>query len=358
VQLFSALFSGSLSRAWAQAVERARAKDGLTIVIRSSSMPVQALPWELLSDPTLTSSEFVAIAEGWSVVRDVHLPREHDAHVRTLRPHEPGELDILALTTPVPGLEQSDDPRILQAAFTDSKIRSERDASARTILDALAWGGHDLLHVVGTGRRGRQGIQDLVVAFEDPSQAIAIPSQDLSAAAAKAAEGGSPLDLLVLAACETDLLAAQLARSIAVVIGIRGIITNDGCEAFLQGLYRALASGATVTQAVAAGRAQQVTFSRALGEEWAQPVVFLSTDAPLVARTSAGDEAAPPIPVPSPQVTAEQRRQQLHLEIKQANLRALQDQWGQVDDKDVPTVVTRQLTRLDQEVQDLEGGGT
>ena len=83
-QLFSALFSGALSRCWAQAVERGRERGGLHIVIRSTSYAVHALPWELLTDPTLTSSsQSVVMSEGWSVIRDRTDP-ETDAPAPTI----------------------------------------------------------------------------------------------------------------------------------------------------------------------------------------------------------------------------------------------------------------------------------
>lgn len=356
-ELFSALFSGSLSRVWAQTVDLARVQGGLHIVIRSTSLEVQSLPWELLSDTTLTSSEHFAIAEGWSVLRDARMPNADEPSSRrtTLTPR--ADIEVAALTTPLPGVDQEADIRILTEVFGDEAVTADRNVDAEAVLHRLASSSAHIVHITATGRRGRHFMQDLVLdvgqvgrlgllqAIETPDKTAVVKGRDLVAAAQKATQ----LELVVLAACETDQLAARLASVVPAVIGIRGSISDEGCQAFLRGLYGALASGGTLTQAVAAGRLRQVVFSGSLGDEWAQPVLYLSTDAPVVATATAASVAEAAV---APPLTA------TLIEIKQANLRALKDQWGWMDSKEVPVVVTEQINSLDREVHGLTGGSS
>src|SRR5262249_5007976 len=72
MQLFDALFSGSLRRGWAQAVEEARGR-GLRLVVRAGDPAVHALAWELLFDRVLINRHLV-LNDGWSLVRSVPEP--------------------------------------------------------------------------------------------------------------------------------------------------------------------------------------------------------------------------------------------------------------------------------------------
>lgn len=347
-QLFSALFSGSLSRVWAQARDRARTKNGLHIVIRSSSQQVHSLPWELLSDTTLTSSEHIAISEGWSVIRDIRKPdaaHEPGRNAPTPRDH----LEVVALTTPSSGASQQSDIDILIEAFGRDAVTAKTDADKDTVLAELSSESANIVHILGTGRQERSFVQDLVLSDTGAQQVVTVSGPQLTAPAANAER----LDLVVLAACYTDQLAAQLAGVVPAVIGIRGLISDTGRQVFLSGLYRALAVGATVTQAVAAGRAQQV-LSRSLGDEWAQPVLYLSVDAPLVAAPPAEQPYPGPVTLPL-SASDDDQMTQLIVNIKQANLHALRAQWGPVDDANVPAIIARQMESLAHELEGLTG---
>ena len=348
-QLFSALFSGSLSRAWAQARDRARAKGGLHIVIRTTSPEVQSLPWELLSDTTLTSSEHVAISEGWSVVRDIRGPEGRGRAGREA-PVPRTQLAVTALTTPVPGIDQESDVRLLREAFGAAAVTARKDVDRRTLLGEVASDTANLVHIMGSGRQGRL-VQDLALDYRSAEQLVVVSAREIIAAAARAEQ----LDLLVLAACETDQLAAQLAEVVPAVIGIRGMISNDGCEVFLAGLYHALASGSTVIQAVAAGRAQQVSFSSSLGDEWAQPVLYVSVDAPMLVTVPVTQPPSEPVVLPGA-ASDDEQMSRLAIQIKQANLRALRAQWGSVEASNIPAVVAGQIESLTRELKGLTGG--
>jgi len=356
-QLFSALFSGALSRCWAQAVERGRERGGLHIVIRSTSYAVQALPWELLTDPTLTSaSQYVPMSEGWSVIRD-HTDPDADAPPRPVAsaaPLTPGEVRILALTSPSSGVIQTNDPAILGSAFPDADLRTIENVRPNQLTAALELDDAHLVHLLGTGRRARQGWQDLVVGSLDRPEVVS--GKILS----KILRASSSVRLVVLAACDSDQLAAQLATSVPAVIGIRGAISDPSCLAFLGGFYAALGSGSTVAQAVASGRSQQIAFASSLSDEWAQPVLFQTADRQLVRPTSAGDEpAAPAIEDTTEDAsgthTPQERVRLLEHTIKQANLRALHEQWDPVEASDTPAFVHQQIDDLTAAVSPASG---
>jgi len=344
--LFSALFSGALSRCWAQAVERAREQGALHIVIRSSSYAVHGLPWELIADPTLASgSQYVALPEAWSVIRERPEPRpDAPSHgPDATDPLEPAQLRIIALTSSFYGVDQSNDPRIIHEAFPAADLVTLPDVRSSQLTQALQRDDVHVVHVLGTGQRARQGWQDLVIGTADRPEVV--PGRTLSKVLR-----GSTLRLVVLAACDSDQLAAQLAPSVHAVIGIRSAISDASCLAFLGGLYSALGSGATTAQAVASGRAQQVAFASSLGDEWAQPVLFQRTDRALVLATSPGDETTlPAVPdtggVPDSQ-TPQDRVRLLESTIHRANLRALHEQWDPVGEADTPAFVREQLHEL------------
>jgi hypothetical protein len=351
-QLFSALFSGALSRCWAQAVERGREGGGLHIVIRSPSYAVHALPWELLTDPTLTSSsQYVVMSEGWSVIRDRTDP-ETDAPAPTIPPGPlaPADVRILALTSPINGINQDNDPAIIRSAFPHSTLSTTGDVRPGQLTTALEKDDAHLVHVLGTGHRARQGWQDLLVGSMERPEVMSGKSLSTTLRAS------SRLRILVLAACDSDQLAAQLATTVPAVVGIRGAISDASCLAFLGGFYAALGSGSTVAHAVASGRAQQITFASSLGDEWAQPVLFQSHDRALVLATSAGDEPGAPATADTTGTrTPEERIELLERTIREANLRALREQWDPVERIDTPLFVQRQIDDLTAAVHPRSG---
>lgn len=163
-------------------------------------------------------------------------------------------------------------------------------------------------------------------------------------------EQAGELRLVVLAACDSDLIAAELAKQLRNVVGIRGGISDEGCLAFLRGLYRALGSGSTIDQAVAAGRAQQI-FSQSLGAEWALPVLFQTDRTPVVLPRDV-PAVSPPEAQSTPSVgTAEEKTDQILLQMKVSNLKMLRAQWSQVDERNLPSFIRNQIDDLEGEVQ-------
>ena len=128
--------------------------------------------------------------------------------------------------------------------------RSRRSPTSGARSSSGRWPRHSwsLVHVLATGGRSRQGKLALLLSPPMNPDIVTVPDfvEDLQ----KADELPR---LVVLAACESDLFAAELARTVPNVIGMRGTISDEGCLAFLRGLYKALGSGSTIDQAVAGG---------------------------------------------------------------------------------------------------------
>jgi len=342
-QLFTALFSGGLSRCWARAVEQSRRHAGLHVVIRSADMTVHALPWELLTDP-IASSGPVALADGWSVIREY--PRPADDPVPVVEPVATADLHVLVMTADAGGVPQGNDPKILGDSFLGADIETVPHIRHESLARALSERNRHVVHLLASGMRVRQGRPILMLGQADDRQTLRV--RDFVDALA---EHQNDLRLVVLAACDSDIFAADLARTVPNVIGMRGSISDDGCLAFLRGLYRALGSGSTIDQAVASGRAQQIGFSQSLGEEWSLPVLFLGDATPVVQRTTAAPPEKAPEPVEAPSGTVEEQVEKFLLDMKRSNLRSIRAQWGQVEEGTTPPFIQEQIKALDDDVE-------
>ena len=100
--------------------------------------------------------------------------------------------------------------------------------------------------------------------------------------------------LVVLTGSNTEMLAAELAQAVPSVVGMRGGISDKGCEGFLRGLYRALGRGESKEAALAAGRAAQREIVSMLDTEWAAPVAYLSGPQRLTTEDADGPASADP----------------------------------------------------------------
>jgi len=341
-ELFTALFSGSLSRCWARAVEHAKDRGALHVIIRSSDLVVHGLPWELLFDRAGGPSA-VALTDGWSVIRQC--PREPADELPAATAVATQDLRVLVLTALAGDVPQDRDPQIIESAFGNAEVATFANVQSGEVVERLGSMDAHIVHLLGTGARVQQGHQHLLVGR--PEEAEAVTGRDLVDPLTKASHMPR---LVVLAARNSDLLAAEVAPCLPNIIGIRGRISQAGRLAFLRGLYQALASGSTIDQAVASGRAQQIGFSQSLGNEWASPVLFLSDPTPLVL----------PVQAPSPYLglqphrgQAKRRSDELILGMKRSNLDALREQWGPVAGQAMPKFVQDEIDALTGEVQRL-----
>ena len=193
------LFSGALSRCWAQAVERGRERGGLHIVIRSTSYAVHALPWEPADgpDPDVGLGS-VPMSEGWSVIRD-HTDPDADAPPRPvacMAPSLPG-----GGANPRPDLAQQrghpdERPCHPRQRLPDADLRTIENVRPNQLTAALELDDAHLVHLLGTGRRARQLGQDLVVGSLDRPEVVS------GTILSKILRASSSVRLVVLAACD------------------------------------------------------------------------------------------------------------------------------------------------------------
>lgn len=350
-RLFDAAFSGPLSRCWAEAVEQATsAARGLQVIVRSSDLTIQGLGWELLYDPVLVGKH-VMLVDGWSILREApNQPPPPPPHTTA------DSLKVLVVTSDYPlNVDTEQDIRLVTNLLAGATVDVRRGVASSTVGRVLAGASADVIHFAGTGMRVAGGRQQL--AFGNPENVLGVSSAAILEVLRTAPRRPT---FLVLAACETDTLAAELAAEVPVVVGIRGAISDPGCVAFLQGFYGALRGGSPADQAVAAGRSQQFSFSHGVANEWAAPVVFTAPGIHLVEPPDLGAPprmTAPGDDLPGPE---EDRRHRLVLEMKRHNAEALRAQWGPVEQSLWPEFVVGQLAALERAIADEEKkvGGT
>lgn len=340
-RLFAALFSGTLSRVWARAAERGQRVGGLEVVIASDDLAVHALPWELLFDPVVLAGH-VILRDRWSVTRR----RPSNVRPAPGPPELPGDLRILVITASIAGYPVDRDGEMIRGSFPAAQVTVAEPVSTSAALTAIKAAAPHIVHVASTGERSRE---TQVLLIGDKRGATRVSGRDIASALT-----ATRTSLLVLASCETDLLAAEIAASVPSVVGMRGSISDDGCIAFLRGLYGTLASGSTVGQAIGAGRAQQLSFSLSLGDEWALPVAYLPTAGHHVVQAGEPDQMTGLGVGVMPVQIADSDDLQL-LQMKSANLQALRAQW-EPDQKTavVPPFVREQIDDLAHEVDQLK----
>ena len=117
-------------------------------------------------------------------------------------------------------------------------------------LPAVSGNTAHLLHLVASGVPGKDGWHSLALAPQQGRANPAVSGKEL--ADALAAAPTTP-EIMVLAAPDTGLLAADLAAVVPTVIGFRDQISEAARLEFVRGFYLGLSAGHTVEQA-ASGR--------------------------------------------------------------------------------------------------------
>lgn len=347
-QLFDALFSGSLRRCWAQTVEDARRR-GVRLVIRSADLAIHALPWELLYDRVLLDQHLV-LAEEWSVIRSV--PEPPAAPPPRQHSHE---LSVLVVTPGIAGVDAEQDLAAIQSAWPAIGVEVRRGAGTAEVAEALAGQPIDVLHVASTGVELPDGRQYLAlggVSSTDPmSEAVLVSAGDLLEMVNRAPE---PPRLVVLAGCDTDVLAAELAWDIPAVVGVRGAVADMGLVEFVRGFYEALGQRVSVEAGIAAGRMRQRAYASAFGADWAAPVGYLSAAQHLVVP----DEEPASLHIPSPRseravapsTDPTTGKVELELEMRTLDLDALRERWRLEEDQLWPELIRRHHDALTAEI--------
>lgn len=290
VQLYHAVFSGEVNTRFWESVRIAEGR-GKALRIRMlmdlddpAVAPLASLPWELLRDPVRQ----VNLAE-WattSVVRhlDVPLPSALPRIERPLRV-------LFVLANPRGDLHLEDELRGIESRVRESGSgiywRVLDRATYRSLEEALHGERFHILHFMGHG--GFDGGDGGLLFEREGGGAEVIKGSEL----ARLLMRHLTLRLVVLNACRTaesmhgpginsygGVAPALVMAGIPAVVAMQRRISDDGASVFADRLYRTLAGGGAIEDAVQAGRS-------IIRQEWATPVLFSRSDESLFELPSA-----------------------------------------------------------------------
>jgi hypothetical protein len=328
-RMFEAVFSGPGARVYAEAIEKGvRQRQGLCIRVAAHDPEIVALPWELLFDRSL-GRDFVALTPTMSVVRD-----HYEGDTESFSP--PAEsLPIVLAGIPkedVEGLQLQPS----EVAHQDAKLGWD---SLKNLIEVTR---PRALHVRVESVPDQSSSSAPVVRLGDDL----LQTRDLLRLVTYA----SDLQLVVLDGGDTDILAVELAARVQVVVGFRGWTAPSSSAGFLRQFYDAvLHRGLSIPAAVAAARGR-LAFERPGESDWAAAVVSSATLGAIVKAPEA--EVRPPSSTAVQQSVGTEARSpadslRAQIELDQANLEALNEQWSEVALHLRPAIVQRQIDKLD-----------
>lgn len=283
-RLFRFLLAGSLRRPYSEVCDLS-ARTGRPVALRIGADDVRlaAQPWELLFDDGARRTNEYLVLSGWPVARmDRSAPPAPDpGSVKVLR--------VLALIAGLPLPVERDLAVLREIADATGALAFEeyRIASAEEAVRVIAKSDAHVVHYAGAGIREYLNTDGVLgpPALRATSEST-LRMRDLRFALGRP----SGPRLVVLNAELSDRVAADLAPLVPAVIGFRGRVYGGACLAFAQGLYQAIAAGASVRGAVVAGR-QQIQYRYPQDGSWSLPVHWDRGDTTLLG-ISPGDEIA------------------------------------------------------------------
>lgn len=284
--LFQELFSGQIRSRYDASLGRLRnlGEQGLRIKISLAldapgGARLNALPWEYLYDAE--SNAALALGRQVSIVRHVHLGFPGDD-----RPPLPPPLRILVVMAEPAGAQALDleaEMKKIDRAWSTpglAEVTFLRHATLERLRDELLARKINVLHFLGHGDLDRQTGEGVLI-LEDEYRR---PELVTASALADQLRDCTGLRLLFLNACKTaqsftsspfsGVATALLQVGIPAVIAMQFPITDAAALAFSEGVYRRLALGDSIDEAVAEGR---LAIRRRLQDslEWGTPVLFL-----------------------------------------------------------------------------------
>ncbi|HET9014043.1 MAG TPA: CHAT domain-containing protein, partial [Thermomicrobiaceae bacterium] len=276
--LFDALFPGPIRERYRESLGMVRERGArLVISFRCDPIEISALPWELLYDPV--EARFLAASLETSFARYVPLP----ARQRAISVRPPLRLLLVAASPAgLPPLDVDGElARIRQVlrplqAGDQLEVRLLQHATADSLREALDWGPH-LLHVISHGRRGADGVGELVLEdkYGDP---LVMEAGDLASLLNE-----TEVRCLVLMACHTasgsatgtlsGLGPALVRAGVAAVVTLQQELPDKAALEFSTSFYRAIADGQSVGVAVNIARRDMRAAGGQQRGEWAVPVL-------------------------------------------------------------------------------------
>lgn len=320
-ELFESLLYDAIERRFMEAVGRLASSDGsraglrlkLQVDLGSSLLAeVHALPWEYLYRSE--TGTFLGLDRRFTVVRHLRLP--------VARP-EPEPSNVLRLLVAVASprdrqlletVEECKDIAGTWAAIDGVEPHFLEHATLEKVRNALVDDSYHGLHFIGHGQ------------FDGPSGRGSLVLEDGNGGSSPCAARDLAIQLadrtsvrfVFLNACSTantsarrpfaGLAAALLRTGVPAVLAMQRPVSDRGALAFSQVVYRRLAVGDSIDQAVSEGR---LALHRLFPEdvEWGTPVLFLrSVGFELLAKAKAGESTLEPLSELQTAPSAETRR--------------------------------------------------
>jgi len=273
--LFEAVFCTEELKRWYEELE------GPLLI--EADAELQEVKWEMMHD----GEGFMALSRGMARVLDTP-----DRSRRGER--EGGRLEVLvALASPVLDLRLADPHEERQPHVLDLEDRAEifaglegHDFAAefrvlrhvtRVRLDEELSREADVLHLTAHGQRGRVALEDRAWRLEEAR------ADELAADAARGGVSLAVLESCLSAAAEPEggpsTALAMLEGGVPMVVGMTEAVWVEAAKAFTQSLYRLLAQGHDVVQAVRLARRNTEAACRresGASEDWKLPCLYLS----------------------------------------------------------------------------------
>lgn len=261
------------------------------------------LPWELLCDDE--TDDFFALSRQTSLVRYLDVPRPSQPI-----PFEP-PLRILAISAAprnLPALDFAAETRGLDSLNGSSsgiEARFLTRASSAAVRAALAEDNYNIVHFMGHGTFDRASGEGMLV-FEREDGTPDLVSGRVFATKLKDLRR---LGIVLLNACDTaqtgeggvspfrGVAAALVHGGVPAVVAMQRKISDAAAIGFSAALYRHLASGHSIDEALTEGR-QAIHSLRPETFEWATPALFLRIPDGnvFVAKPAGPPEEIPPKP--------------------------------------------------------------
>jgi hypothetical protein len=368
-----------IGRMFRQAQEQVASRyDGLRLRIVAQDAGVLRLPWEFLFDAA--QSNFLALSLLTPLIRQLA-----PTGLLTLQPVS-APVRVLVVAAEVMDFDAEEEIALLQQLADQSgllDVQVLENATYGAFREALQTEPAHILHFISTGaygsERGRWSKvkptdgsnpgQGLLFLGTTPRRKDQLENAEFVPAAelAQIFREQSEVRFVLLNACDTELVAAELAQVVPAVLGIRGKALNRTCQALARGLYEGLIAGQPLEAAVTAGR-QMVDRLHPGTREWGLPTFYLPAPhgvllapnsqalASSVSPTfeavaqSVGSVAAPISP---PANSREIRRLQVQLDLENRNLESLRAQQATLGSA-TPDYILTQVTQLEERISQLQ----
>lgn len=364
-RLYRTLFPGERARFLRRSLEEARShgRFGLRLRIRATISAWEGLPWEFLHD----GQEFMSLSPWSPVVRWAAASEPQD-----LRPLQP-PVRVLVVSADSTGMMAAQDElKRLQSIAdrsSDLEFTVVPQATHDRFLRAVESDGFHVLHFIGGTRRFSAGKAALVLMRPD-GETLKTTDDAQSDQITDARELGPvlarnpALRLILLNACHSATLAAELASAAPATIGMRAELNADSSINFAAGFYTSLLDGVSLEVAVTGGR-QAVDIGRLGTQEWGLPCLYLQSSAGTFLvrgldetgeRSAHAAEAGGDRPAAAPSDPAARREWQTLRAMREIYQRNLDELRAQVETSlgKAPSIVESQIQVTEDKIAKLD----